>query len=480
MNLAMDMTNPFLALDQHPPEAIAAIDDAGEALSYGELNRQAAALAGAIPAGSLIFILCENSLSALIGYVACLSHHIVPLLLDSQPDRQLLERLIATYHPGWLWRPQADSGPDPAARMMLGRYELVATGLPPFPLHPSLALLVSTSGSTGSPRLVRLSAASIEANAQSIARYLAIDKHERAVVNLPMHYVYGLSIINSHLLRGATLLLTSKTVAQRAFWQFVQRYGGSSLAGVPYTYQMLQRIGFMQMALPTVKTLTQAGGKLSPALHQAFARYARQHHKAFIVMYGAAEATARMAWLPAAESLTKCGSIGQAIPGGRLVLLDAQGRETEACGQTGELVYYGPNVMLGYAQCGADLSKGDELQGRLVTGDIARRDEAGFFSIVGRKSRFAKLFGRRIALDELEMLIRSAFPGAECACLSDDRQLRLFMEPACPADEIKRFICQKMRLSPSAIVAQRVTALPRSASGKILYRALEACSGQPE
>lgn len=467
----------FPDMEQHNPAAIAAIDEKGHELSYGQLHEQGKRLADIIPSHSLVFLFCENSFASLMGYVAFLTHKIVPLMLDKDLDKQFIDTLAVTYRPGWYWRPQHKDGPDPAALFRYENYELIPTGLATFPLNEDLALLVSTSGSTGSPRLVRQSMRNIYANALSIASYLKIDQRERAIVNLPMSYVYGLSIINSHLLRGATLLLTTKAVTQREFWQFVTQYSASSLAGVPYTWEMLRRLGFMKKHLPALKTLTQAGGKLTPELHQEFASYARQSNKSFIVMYGAAEATSRMAWLPPERSLDKIGSIGKAIPGGRFIIIDEKGNEINGLNTVGELVYFGPNVMLGYAESGSDLYKGDECQGRLATGDMARRDEEGYYTIVGRKSRFIKLFGHRIALDELDAIIHSAFPFMECVCVPGEHGIILFITDETYADTIRSFVCKKIQLSPATVKVKIIPVIPRNTAGKILYSKLESPHG---
>ncbi len=200
-----------------------------------------------------------------------------------------------------------------------------------------------------------------------------------------MSYVYGLSVINTHIFSGASIVVTDKTLFQKEFWQLMKDFEVTNFNGVPYTFEMLMRLRFLRMKLPALKIITQAGGKLDPELHLKFAEYAAQNDKKFFVMYGAAEATARMGYLPAEKSLDKIGSMGIAIPGGRFELAD------------GELIYYGDNVSLGYAECGEDLSKDDERHGKLITGDLAKVDDEGFYTIIGRKKRFLKMFGSKFA-----------------------------------------------------------------------------------
>jgi acyl-coenzyme A synthetase/AMP-(fatty) acid ligase len=301
------------------------------------------------------------------------------------------------------------------------------------------------------------------------------------MTTLPFNYVYGLSVVNSHLWAGGTLLLTDRSLVQKEFWAFFHRARPTSLAGVPYTYELLKRLRFLQMETPGLATLTQAGGKLNPELHREFAEYALSRGKKFVVMYGAAEATARMAYLPPEKALEKCGSMGRPIAGGRFTLEDEHGVEIFENGPTGELVYYGDNVTLGYAESGADLARGDERRGRLATGDLARRDEEGYYYVTGRKNRFLKIFGHRLGLDETEQLLKTRFPHLECACLGRDDRLRVFAAGDVQgegfdfqAEAIKNFLVETTRLNPSAFEVALVPEIPKNEAGKTLYAKLEA------
>ena len=468
---------PFL---DHDPAAPAAEDETGRVLTYGEMRAAAEELAGRLSPRALVFLWAENSFGALIGYLACLCRGAAPLLLDRRLAPSLARDLLARYRPAFLWRPEdmEDDGGRLETVFRLEGYGLAATGLPPWPLHEDLALLVTTSGSTGSPKLVRQSRRNLESNARSIAAYLELTPAERPITTLPLHYVYGLSVVNSHLWAGAALLLTDKSLIRKEFWDFLRRGRATSLAGVPYTYEMLKKLRFFQMDLPHLTTLTQAGGKLNPDLHREFAQYARDRGKKFVVMYGAAEATARMGYLPPDQALAKCGGMGRAIPGGRFAIEDGSGAEIAGGGQVGELIYYGDNVTLGYAESGADLAKGDERGGRLATGDLVRRDEDGCYYVVGRKKRFLKIFGHRLGLDETEQLLKSAFPGLDCACLGRDDHLRVVVAgPGELGEAVRAFLTGTVRLHPSALTVSAVAAIPKNAAGKTLYAELEATHG---
>lgn len=451
----------FWHTEKVSPDHLALVDDRGVTLAWGELSDRVQRLAESIPPRSLVFIFCQNQCETIIGYLACLKQNAVALMLDGDLNDTMVQSLINTYHPTFLWREDGNA------------FRLHATGLAPFPLHDDLALLMTTSGSTGSPKLVRLSQRNLESNATSIANYLAIDGHERGLVSLPLNYVYGLSIVNSHLKAGATLLLTGASVMQREFWQFVRDERANSLAGVPYTWEMLKKLRFMRMDLPDMHTLTQAGGKLAPALVKEFTDFAEQNGKRFVVMYGAAEATSRMAWLAPEFAQRKYGTIGTPVPGGEFILLDENDEIITAPDRDGELVYKGDNVALGYAEQGSDLALGDIFQGTLHTGDIARVDAEGFYTIVGRKKRFLKIFGNRVGLDEMEALLKSAFPDLACACDGRDDLLCIFITDATCENTVKQYAAAESQLHHSAFRVITLDEIPKNAAGKTLYHRLK-------
>jgi acyl-coenzyme A synthetase/AMP-(fatty) acid ligase len=272
---------------------------------------------------------------------------------------------------------------------------------------------------------------------------------------------------------GATILMTEKSLMQKEFWDFFKQQKATSFGGVPYTYEMLKKLRFMRMNLPSLRTMTQAGGKLTPELHEEFAAYAKEKGKQFVVMYGQCEATARMGYLPADKAVEKKGSMGIAIPGGRFTLIDVNGEAITEPYVTGELVYDGDNVTLGYAECGVDLAGGDERHGHLQTGDMAQFDGDGFFYIVGRKKRFLKIYGNRVNLDEMDRLIKGRFEEIDCACAGVDDHMYIFLTDTSVEAEVKDFIVSKTRLNPAAFKTVVVDKIPKNDAGKTLYRELE-------
>ena len=397
-------------------------------------------------------------------------------MLKADLDEILLTNMLETYKPAYINLPTSMAdGFDKFEKVYSNiGYTLLKTNFEEeYKLNDELALLLTTSGSTGSPKLVRQSYKNIEANTKSIVEYLQLNETERAITTLPMNYTYGISIINTHLWVGASIILTEKGLMQKEFWQQMKEFEATSFAGVPYTYEMLDKLRFFRMSLPSLRYMTQAGGKLSPELHHKFAQWAKDCGKKFIVMYGQTEATARMSYLPAEKSLEKYGSMGIAIPNGKFSLIDVNGEEILTPETVGELVYEGDNVTLGYAECGKDLDKGDERQGKLITGDMAKFDKDGFFYIVGRKKRFLKIYGNRVNLDETERLIKSAFKNLECACTGVDDSMKIYTTNPLENENVMTFVTSKTGLNKAAFEVLNINEIPKNEAGKTLYKELK-------
>lgn len=455
--------------------APALITDGGQVYTYGALTAAARRLGGRMGGRSLVFCLCGNTPGSVLGYLACSAAGAVPLLLSGTLEEELLRNLEARYRPGRLWLPAGRRTlfPDAAVLAEEEGYVLLDTGRPPCPMHPDLALLLTTSGSTGSPKLVRQSRKNIRSNAAAIAEYLELTEDERPITTLPMHYTYGLSVLHSHFLAGAAVLLTEKSVVQQEFWDFFGAGHATSLAGVPATYDLLKRAGLFERDLPSLRSMTQAGGRLPVEMHRRCAQFAWDTGRRFYAMYGQTEATARMAYLPWTLSLTKCGSIGVPIPGGSFTLVDDRGGEITGPGVSGELVYRGDNVTLGYAETPEDLARGDDRRGVLRTGDLARRDEDGCYYITGRRNRFLKLSGSRVNLDECEQMGKDACPDGDCACCGTDDHLRVFVTGEADTEALRRLLCGRLGVRPAVLTVQKIAEIPRNSAGKVLYPKLE-------
>lgn len=459
-------------IDKKPASAVAAIDDAGGQLTYGNLVDLRDKLTGVLPERELVFCLCENRVGALAGFLTLYDHKDVCLLLSAHIDKALLGVLNETYSPSYYWIPEAMAGESGYEAMFNYKgYVLCKTGEKAPALYPDLSMLMTTSGTTGSPKLVRHKYGNIESNARNVAKVFGWTTEERGIIDLPMQYTMGLNVINSHLYAGATVLLIEANLMNPKYWSFIKEQKGSNFTGVPFSYEILNRLRFGKMNLPYLKTMAEGGGKLSDSLFKTFAELSVEKGFRFFATFGTTETSARLAYLPPKDAVSHIGSIGHAIPEGRLTLVDENGNEMDGIDVEGELRYEGPNVTMGYGTCIEDLQKGDEFCGVYMTGDLARRDKDGYYYIVGRKKRFLKLFGLRVSLDQCERIISEHF-NTECACTGNDEQMKIYITDESIKDDVKAFISEKTGLMAKSFAVNVIGGIPRFESGKINYRQL--------
>lgn len=457
------------------PSASPALYDtgAGSWRTYQQLAGDVTQTADCLFEGAkrLVFCFCRNDYDSVVGYLAGLEAGHVTALLDDRLPAPLRSQLIDHYKPEYILQSSASEWMLPASEWTAVESPGVRvsrsreTGVP---ILGQTALLLSTSGSTGTPKFVRLSRENLAANAASIAEALGIEAGQRAIASLPFHYSYGLSVLNTHLLTGATVVLSDEGITARPFWQTVRDLQCTSFAGVPYSYQLLDRLRLPGADFPSLATFTQAGGKLGVDLARKVHENVSRRGGRFFVMYGQTEATARIAILPNDCLPEKLGSAGRAIPGGSLTIDTGAGDGSGS----GEIVYSGPNVMLGYATCREDLSKGDEQGSTLRTGDLGYLDADGFLFITGRLNRFAKLSGIRFNLDEVETMLKSYGPSA---VISANEKLIVFCEGGQPdlLAQRRAEIARQLSVHFSLVEFRGILNLPVKSNGKIDYRTLE-------
>ncbi len=444
----------------------------GEQWTYERLCHEVRLRQGALPTAkkALVFHFCANTPTAVAWYLAAIDSGQAVGLFPGNLDAALKDRLVQAFDPEFVVLPESPGNDfTPASFPGLWR----RTGEKDHPDIPDgLGLLLSTSGSTGSPKLVRLSRDSVKANARSIQEALEITEEDRPIAHLPLSYSYGLSILNSHLLAGATVVLSADSLIAPGFWKTVSEYRVNSFSGVPYTYQILRRLELDHLPAQSIVNMTQAGGKLDEKNILWFYEKMAARGGTFWVMYGQTEAVARIAVLPASKLPAMLGSAGKAVPGGSLSIHSGEGETTQA-GIVGELIYRGPNVMWGYALSRPDLANGDELRGVLATGDRARLDEGGFVYILGRAKRDAKLFGMRINMDDLETLLK---PHGPTAVVNGSDRLIVYCEfgDDNALQHLKTETCLLLKLHNSGLEFRRIDKLPTTSSGKIDYSRLEA------
>ncbi|PST25469.1 AMP-dependent synthetase [Mesorhizobium plurifarium] len=426
----------------------------GRIVSYHELAERVARLAHQWRGDrGLVMIEADLSEHAVVAYLAALeAGHAVALCGPASmvKDRDVLK-------------------PDYCYRRFDGRWRMERLKGDAIAPHPELAVLLSTSGSTGYGKWVRLSHMNIQSNARSIGEYLGLTAADRACLILPLHYSYGLSVLSAHLAVGASVYMPGRSILEDGFLDELAQSGSSNLSGVPYSYDLLEKVGFRDRDFPKLRFMTVAGGRMSPELVRRYNEHLSARDACLFVMYGQTEATARMAYMPPERLRGREDRIGIAIPGGSLTIEDENGRIISSADQAGELVYRGPNVMMGYASSRADLARGAELS-ELRTGDLAARDVDGFFRIVGRTKRISKIAGLRISHDSLEAALERQ--GVAAAVVGNDTEVHAYYAGSRDPDEVRRLLVEASGLTLLHVRASRLDNLPRTASGKIDYPAL--------
>lgn len=462
----------ILNIDRQPSEKLAAIDANGQSVTYGELSSFAKEISWYIEPRSLVFMMTENTVGGIVWIMGLLESRNVPLILNAHTEEELFSNMMSLYLPAYLCVPSEHPLVEKydTVKEAYG-YTLLITQNKPCPMHEDLSHLLPTSGSTGSPKLVRHKYENIAAAALNISTFFELTSEDRPLLVLPLYYTMGLSVVFSHLYVGATVLITNQNMTDRAFWAFIKERKATSFTGVPYSYEILNLMRFFRMELPDLKLLTQGGGKMPKALNLKFAEYCRDNGKQWIATYGQSEGTARMAWLPAEYALDKVGSIGVAVPNGELSLVDIDDNLITEPNVQGEMCYRGKNVTMGYARCREDLTLGDERNGYMKTGDLAYRDEDGCYFIVGRMGRFLKLYGMRIGLDECEQIIKAKYP-VECACTGTDEKMYVYITDESLIASVKDELVAKTKLVATAFEIKVIPAIPKNEAGKILYSKL--------
>ena len=452
--------------------AIAVVDDYGSAFTYSELDHDVEKMLAFLLPGRVAVCVATNSYSFLVCYIAFIKSGVVPILLSGDTTNDELMGVASKYKAKYICNPLNGYIYNSDYEFLVGNqtYGIHRLINGDFQAEKNLSLLLTTSGTTGIPQLVRLSNSNIKSNSDSIIEYLNLTGNSRAITSLPFNYSYGLSIIHTHLSVGGSIAFTDASMLESRFWDFYLSSKITHMGGVPYSYSIMNRFLPKLFQNSSLRQLTQAGGKLSADLVKKFATSSTERGIQFFVMYGQTEATARMSYITQAELLARPTSIGRPIPGGKFRLIDETGNQINSPDSEGELIYEGKNVCMGYAQSSEDLLKGDLNNGVLKTGDLAKIDENGFFYLTGRIKRIAKIYGVRINLEQIEDFLNEKV--IESAVISNDETITIFHTVACESTSLIRQVSEFAHLRESIIKTRYIPFLPRTVSNKIDYAAL--------
>ena len=431
---------------------IGIVDSEGKEYSYSEILEKTKNIDLKINPGSLILLIAENNFQSLIGYISFMRSNNVLILLDKSFKAEYAYKIVRRYKPNYIFCP---NGYLPEIEktyktITFGTYNLIKTNSKKIKkLNKQNYLLLSTSGTTQSPKFVRLSNENLLHNAKKIINYLKIKSNHTTITTMPMGYSYGLSIINTHILSGSKIILNNSSIFEKNFWHKINKYKITSFGGVPQFYEQLKKIKFDNFNLSSIKYFTQAGGKLDKNFLKYFIQICKNKKIKFIVMYGQTEASPRMSYLKWDDLPFKIDSIGKPLSGTKFKIFNNKGQEIRKPFLIGELVYFGKNVSLGYAKNMKDLTKGNTNKGKLFTGDLAYKDKEGFFYISGRKNRISKVFGVRIDLDDIEKQLKKN--NYKVKCVPSNRYLKVLVIQDYNIDNIKNIVQNLYRINKNFI-----------------------------
>jgi long-chain acyl-CoA synthetase len=453
---------------------IAYVNDQEKVVTYSQLISEADSFSRGLVTRQIALCISTNTAEFLTAYLGFLRHGVVPLLLNLSSTQNDIDGLIDIYKPVYVLKPTLKfTKPNGYSEMrILGSYQLLVSFDSENCLDPNLALLLTTSGTTGSAKLVKISYDNLYYNCKSIVQYMELDSDSRAITTLPFSYSYGLSIINTHLFAGGSIVLNENAITESRFWETFVSSRATHLGGVPFSYEVYKRFEKKLFTSSSLRTLTQAGGKLPKNLVTFFAEACHAKSIKFFVMYGQTEATARMSFMNCEVARQKPESVGKAIPGGKFIIMDSSGDVINEAGVEGELVYQGPNVAMGYAESLYELRSTPHISDILKTGDFAYQDLDGDIFIVGRLSRYAKINGIRINLQEIDDFLMNQ--DTLTATVSDDSSLYIFHVGEVDITALLSVLQEFSKVRISQIKLRRVESFPRTSSGKIDFKEVRA------
>ena len=447
---------------------IALLNSDGLIYYYSDLINFGIFLKKIITKKSFVVLVSNNSIETILLYITLLRNDCLVMIIDTKTNKDDFYTLIQNYKPNYLILPKN-------FKKINRNYKIFHTFKSNYiykkkyntniKFKSNLSILLSTSGTMGSQKFVKITKDNIYSNTLSIIKKLKINNKDRAILNMPFSYSYMLSIVNTHIHTGGSIFVSSNSFLQRRFWNEMAENSITSFNGVPYIFETLDKIGLNKLKIKNIKYITQAGGKLNYNLNKKIIDFTKKNNLKYYTMYGQTEASPRIAILDSKYSSKKIGSIGKAIYGGKIWLENSNGKKIKQPNTIGELVYFGKNVSSGYAYNHLDLSTTSNNKFILKTGDLAYFDDDKFLYIKGRLNRLAKIYGIRFNLDELEQKLLKKGYNIVCVCINN--KIYLCSEKVYSDKKLFYTAAKITMLSKNVFNFIRINKFPRNNSGKI-------------
>lgn len=427
-------------------------------ISYDDLIKFSDKLSKNIKKNSIIILIAKNDITSISFYVSSIKNNYCLIILDENSDFDFINKTVKKFRCNYVFYPKNSFyfNKKKNKKFYFNNYclEEVSTKIQNFNYKNSIIL--TTSGTTASPKFVRLSNENLYKNSKQIINYLRINRKDKTITTLPMAYSFGLSIINSHLESGSIIVINNEPIFSKKFWEIIKKNKIVSFGTVPMVYDYLRRIKFENLIYSSLKYLTVAGGNVSKDTLIYLLDICKKNKIKFFVMYGQTEASPRMSYYEMTKYPEKIGSIGRPVQNARFEIHNK------------ELVFFGENVSLGYAKNFQDLKKGDVNRGKIKTGDLGYRDQDQFYYLSGRKKKISKLFGLRIDLKEIEIMLNKK--KMEVKALIDDKKLKIECLKGNDNEKIKELIFKKYKINKNFIEIIEKSNFSKNTNYKNLYK----------
>ena len=450
------------------------IDENNKNIKYFEILKLNSKINKIVKKKSLIFIVSENSIESLMGYVSILISKALIMPINNQISNLDFEILRNKYQPSYIWcnKNFLEDNLNKFFKPVL-KFEnyllLESVNKKEYPIKNSLKILLSTSGSLSEPKCVKLTNKNLKHNTISIDKYLNLKPKDRTITSLPWSYSYGMSIINTHIYKGASILITKKSLLDKEFWNLLIFGKVTNFNGVPFLYEIIKKIGFEKLFNSNLRFITQAGGKMNINLFQEIIKLCCKKKIKFFSMYGQTEASPRMSFIEKTRKKTEANCIGKSIFGGSFYLRDKNNKKVKKIRQEGELIFKGKNIFVGYSKSFKDLNKNKTIN-VLKTGDIGFFDRDKNYYLTGRKSRFIKFAGIRTGLDTIEEKLR--LRNIVCATLNHKDILYIFIENINKINDLKKIISKIIKIRHNEFELKYLNNFPRNSNNKMAYNKL--------
>lgn len=434
-----------------------AIIENDKKISYQQLFNLAEKITIKIKHDSLVFLMCKNNIISISMYIGLLKKNCKIVLLDLNIDKFYLKKLISRYKPNYiLFSENKEINFNSQKYKIENKSDyLVIFGLKKknyIKINKKISILLSTSGTTGNPKFVMITRNNLKDNTVKIIK--SLKKIGSVITTLPMQYSYGLSIINTHLFSGQTVILNNLSILDSKFIKLYKKYLPNCFYGVPFMFEILLKIKFKFIFHKNLFFLANAGGKIEKKNLKQIMNYCKKNNSKFFSMYGQTEASPRMAINDCMKNDYKFSSIGNVLNEGKFKIIK-NNKFINKPNIIGELTYRGKNVFLGYAESHLDLSKKKNIQ-ILYTGDLAKYDKDKYIYIVGRKKRIIKLFGIRLNLDDIEKLLFK-YKNCICKCEFNDEKLIINrINKKIDDKSLVNFLSKKLKINKNYIVIKIV------------------------